>query len=119
MSKGNITPDPKTAHPFLVPAQDSKCVRHEDRCQDLAHTRKGFREGRHLWEVTVESEGNGAVGVAKKSVWRKGLVRLRTEGGIWTVGNYGSHDRSSIVPSQLPKFPSEKLRRICMLLDCV
>ncbi|XP_032997903.1 E3 ubiquitin-protein ligase TRIM11-like [Lacerta agilis] len=97
IQKANVTLDPDTAHPQLILSKDRKSVRRGDKEQDLPDNPErfnyrpyvlgceGFTAGRHFWEVSVESGEWWAVGVARKSVERKGFFPLNTEEGIWAV----------------------------------
>uniref|UniRef100_A0A8D2KW49 Uncharacterized protein n=1 Tax=Varanus komodoensis TaxID=61221 RepID=A0A8D2KW49_VARKO len=96
----NVTLNPHTAHPKLVLSEDRKIVRIEERPQKLPNNQErfdkqqfvlgqeGFAEGKHFWEVHVGSGGDWAVGVARKSMRRKGRVELCPEQGIWAVRYY-------------------------------
>ncbi|XP_078244508.1 zinc finger protein RFP isoform X2 [Pogona vitticeps] len=131
LHKANVTLDPKTASPRLALSEDCKSVRHEFRWQDVEDHperfnfspfvlgQEGFTAGRHYWEVTVESGGNWAVGVARKSVWRKGHVGLNTKEGIWAAGKWKScNDVGSSDPPQSFVSLSGKPRRIRVSLKC-
>ncbi|XP_048345364.1 uncharacterized protein LOC125428774 isoform X1 [Sphaerodactylus townsendi] len=101
----NVTLDIDTANPLLLLSEDLKSVRRWNRMQYWPDNAKrfdivscvlgceGFTSGRHSWEVEVEVEkeqvvgGLGwAVGVARESVRRKGLVYACPREGIWVVG---------------------------------
>ncbi|XP_066471766.1 E3 ubiquitin-protein ligase TRIM7-like [Tiliqua scincoides] len=125
-----VTLDPDTAHPRLVLSEDCKSVRREDECQDLpdnperfdSHAfvlgREGFTAARHFCEVTVGGEGWWAVGVARRSVRRKGELSISPEEGIWAVGKRGGQyvvfNDSAYTPLSL----SQKLKKIRVTLDC-
>ncbi|XP_054667737.1 butyrophilin subfamily 3 member A2-like [Grus americana] len=126
-----VTLDPKSAHPELVLSADGRSVRRGRARQDLPNTserfdtrccvlgRKGFREGRHCWEVEVKGEVGGdswwAVGVARDSVNRKGDMNLSPEGGIWGVEDLnGQFESLTSSPTSLGRAP----RRLWVCLDC-
>uniref|UniRef100_A0A670HP22 Zinc finger protein RFP-like n=1 Tax=Podarcis muralis TaxID=64176 RepID=A0A670HP22_PODMU len=99
--KANVTLDPDTAHPQLILSEDQKSLSRGDKPQALPDNperfryrpcvlgREGFTAGRHFWEVTVESGELWALGVARKSVERKGYFNFSPEGGIWAVEKWG------------------------------
>nr|XP_028572536.1 E3 ubiquitin-protein ligase TRIM7-like [Podarcis muralis] len=106
--KANVTLDPDTAHPELILSKDGKSVMHGDkpqalpdhperfRCDPCVLGREGFTAGRHFWEVTVGS-GGGSVGVARKSVGRKGCLPFRPE-----EGNLGGKYQAFTSPEPSP-----------------
>uniref|UniRef100_A0A670IRF5 Zinc finger protein RFP-like n=1 Tax=Podarcis muralis TaxID=64176 RepID=A0A670IRF5_PODMU len=114
--KANVTLDPDTAHLYLILSEDQKSVRwggkpqalpdHPERfrCCFCVLGREGFTAGRHFWEVTVGS-GGGSVGVARKSVRRKGCLPFRPEEGIWLVRNLGGKGMSLFFPRPSPDNP--------------
>ncbi|XP_068519989.1 butyrophilin subfamily 1 member A1-like [Anas acuta] len=128
-----VTLDPDTAHPQLVLSQDNCSVRWESEWQQVPDTperfnyrwcvlgREEFREGRHCWLVEVEGErlknSRWAVGVARKSVKRKGHFKRSPEEGIWAVEYYEGQLKSLTsprTPLSLSPFPT----RIWVCLDC-
>uniref|UniRef100_A0A670HXM8 Tripartite motif containing 39 n=1 Tax=Podarcis muralis TaxID=64176 RepID=A0A670HXM8_PODMU len=121
----NVTLDPDTANPYLILSEDRKSVREGDFYQDLPDNPErfdthgfvlgceGFTSGRHFWEVTVGREEGWGVGVARKSVKRKGVVSFDATEGIWCFGNWVfGYD-----PHEAP-VPSEKPKRIRVALNC-
>ncbi|CAI5768393.1 finger RFP-like [Podarcis lilfordi] len=133
----NVTLDPDTAHPKLILSEDGKSVRWGEKPQALPDNperfrryscvlgREGFTTGSHFWEVTVKSGEYWALGVARKSVERKGSFSLSfldfcpcPEGGIWAVGKSGGKYWAYSSPFPSPLSLSEEPRRIRVTLDC-
>ncbi|XP_062978482.1 zinc finger protein RFP-like [Elgaria multicarinata webbii] len=130
MKATNVTLDPDTANPSLILSDGHKSVRRGDKRQDLPNNperfehlafvlgREGFTAGRHFWEVSVGSEEDWAVGVARESVRRKGWIDFSPEEGIWVVrycrGVYKAHNPPDYPPLSL----SGELKRIRVSLNC-
>ncbi|XP_065419964.1 butyrophilin subfamily 1 member A1-like [Chrysemys picta bellii] len=125
----NVTLDPDTAQPHLVLSEDRKRVRWGDTRQQLPNNPErfdylpyvlgceGFTSGRHCWEVDVGSGPYWAVGVARESVERKGVINRSSKAGIWALEWYCGQFRALTFPATpLPQgwFPS----RIRVCLDC-
>ncbi|XP_060094570.1 E3 ubiquitin-protein ligase TRIM7-like [Heteronotia binoei] len=108
LQKANVTLDPDTAHPRLILSEDQKSVQAGLKTQALPHNperfdgeyivlgREGFTGGCHFWEVLVRSEEAWAVGVARKSVRRKGTFILNPDEGIWKAGKWGGSYKVSV-----------------------
>ncbi|XP_060126736.1 tripartite motif-containing protein 10-like isoform X1 [Zootoca vivipara] len=120
LQRANVTLDPDTAHPSLILSEDQKSVRKRDKPQALPTNperfndqpcvlgREGFTTGRHFWEVDVESKEGWAVGVARKSVERKGLVYKRMGPGIWACAVVVARE-SVRRKGYLPIWPEEEI----------
>ncbi|XP_053235630.1 zinc finger protein RFP-like [Podarcis raffonei] len=129
IQKANVTLDPDTAHPRLILSEDRKSVRRGEKPQALPDNperfsdwpyvlgREGFTAGRHFWEVNVGSKGWWDVGVARKSVRRKGSFPLFPERGVWAVGKRGEKYLACTSPISSPLSLSEEPRRIRVTLD--
>ncbi|XP_007445179.1 butyrophilin subfamily 2 member A2-like [Python bivittatus] len=130
LQKANVVLDPDTAHPELYVSKDRRSIREgfEDKRRRKNPKRfeeceyvlgcQGFSTGRHFWEVTIETEGQWAVGIAKQSVNRKGSSDLCPEEGIWEIGNWaGKYDTN--FPPKCPEVPLTKNpKKIRVSLNC-
>nr|XP_028576162.1 zinc finger protein RFP-like isoform X2 [Podarcis muralis] len=129
IQKANVTLDPDTAHPELILSEDRKSLSRGDKPQALPDNPErfsdwpcvlgceGFTAGRHFWEVTVESGEEWALGVARKSVERKGIFPLRPERGIRAVEKWGGEYWACTSPHSPPLSLREKPRSIRVTLD--
>lgn len=79
--------------------------------------REGFTSGHHFWEVTVGSEEGWAVGVARKSVKRKGNLSVDPWCGIWAVENCGGVCRAPTGPWEFSWFSGVEPKRIRVCLN--
>ncbi|XP_062978485.1 zinc finger protein RFP-like isoform X2 [Elgaria multicarinata webbii] len=127
--KANVTLDPDTANPILILSEDHKSMRWRDKLQDLPNNperfdrhpsvlgREGFTAGRHFWEVSVGSEVNWAVGVARESVRRKGKIDFSPKEGIWVVRYCGGVYKASDPPHYPRLSLSGELKKIRVSLN--
>nr|XP_034963630.1 tripartite motif-containing protein 10-like isoform X2 [Zootoca vivipara] len=127
--RANVTLDPDTAHPDLILSEDQKSVRKRDKPQVLPENperfdywpcvlgREGFTTGRHFWEVDVGRKEGWSVGVARKSMRRKGRVSSRPKGGIWAVEKWLGKYWAFTSPYDSLLSLSEEPRRIRVTLD--
>ncbi|CAI5768162.1 E3 ubiquitin-protein ligase TRIM7-like [Podarcis lilfordi] len=125
LQKENVTLDPDTANPWLILPEDRKSVRRGKVYQDLPDNPErfdthgfvlgceGFTAGRHFWEVIVGREERWGVGVARKSVKRKGILSFGPIEGIWGFGKWDG----GYVPLKAP-VPREEPKRIRVALNC-
>ncbi|XP_035462834.1 zinc finger protein RFP isoform X1 [Scophthalmus maximus] len=91
----DVTLDPDTAHPRLILSDDMKSVKCGERHQLLPDNperfdrvvcvlgRNAISSGRHYWEVEVGGKTDWDLGVARKSVNRKGKVDVTPVNGYW------------------------------------
>uniref|UniRef100_A0A8C3SZF7 Zinc finger protein RFP-like n=1 Tax=Chelydra serpentina TaxID=8475 RepID=A0A8C3SZF7_CHESE len=77
---------------------------------------KGFTSGRHCWDVEVGDGGRWAVGVARESLRRKGVIDFNPGGGIWAVERCLDQYQALTSPES-PLSLSRNPRRIRVSLD--
>ncbi|XP_034613302.1 butyrophilin subfamily 2 member A1-like [Trachemys scripta elegans] len=94
----DITLNPDTAHPNLSISEDKKKITHETQPKTVLATperfdstvsvlgSEGFSDGKHYWEVDVRSSNDWDLGVAVKSIERKGKLFLSPKEGFWDLG---------------------------------
>uniref|UniRef100_K7F3L6 Uncharacterized protein n=1 Tax=Pelodiscus sinensis TaxID=13735 RepID=K7F3L6_PELSI len=124
-----VTLDPKTANPKLILSSDRRSMQLGDEQKDLPSTcerfdtdpcvlaSEGFSSGQYYWEVEVGDAGGWAVGVASKSVKRKGPLYLKPEHGFWTVElHMGKYWALGTCLARVHS--SKRLRRVGIYLDC-
>ncbi|XP_006631733.1 zinc-binding protein A33-like [Lepisosteus oculatus] len=93
-----VTLDPNTGHPLLLLSKDLTTLRVctvrwqlPDNPERFDYSTcvlgsEGFTSGRHCWDIEVGQNTHWALGVAKKSLNRKGSITLSPERGIWAIG---------------------------------
>nr|ALP32482.1 B-BTN2 [Nipponia nippon] len=123
-----VTLDPDTANARLVLSRDRRAGRGTDAGQDLPPTPqrfdasgcvlgcRGFTAGSHCWEVEVARGRTWALGVARRSLPRKGWLEFRPEKGIWAMGWCGNRYRAFTSP--ITTFPATgETGRVWVALD--
>uniref|UniRef100_A0A182C6D0 Ohanin n=1 Tax=Phalotris mertensi TaxID=1260334 RepID=A0A182C6D0_9SAUR len=97
-NKADVTFDSNTAFESLVVSPDKKTVKNVGASQVVPDNPErfnsspcvlgspGFRSGKHFFEVKYGTQREWAVGLAGKSVKRKGYLRLVPEERIWQRG---------------------------------
>uniref|UniRef100_A0A098LWX5 Vespryn n=1 Tax=Opheodrys aestivus TaxID=186591 RepID=A0A098LWX5_9SAUR len=97
-NKADVTFDSNTAFESLVVSPDKKTVENVGVPQVVPDNPErfnsspcvlgspGFRSGKHFFEVKYGTQREWAVGIARKSVKRKGYLRLVPEEWIWQKG---------------------------------
>ncbi|XP_060094067.1 E3 ubiquitin-protein ligase TRIM7-like [Heteronotia binoei] len=125
----NVKLDPDTAYPKLILSEDQKSVRLGEAAQTLPNNPErfdkfgailgleGFIAGRHFWEISVGSEEEWMVGVARKSMRRKGDLTFNSEGGMWAVGKWRGLYRASFKGLHPPLTMSGEVKRIRVCLN--
>ncbi|XP_039365714.1 butyrophilin subfamily 1 member A1-like [Mauremys reevesii] len=96
----DITLNPATAHPNLSISEVKKFT-HKPEPQKVPPAperfdstvcvlgSEGFSSGKHYWEVEVVSSTDWDLGVARKSIQRKGKLSLSPKEGFWALGLSG------------------------------
>ncbi|XP_059827061.1 nuclear factor 7, brain-like [Hypanus sabinus] len=115
----SVTLDVETANPELEVSEDRKSVRRSGTRRNLPDTGKrftnwacvvgseGFTSRRHYWEVEVTGNRNWCLGVAAKSVKRKGGVRPSPETGFWIIGRF--NDEMKVLNSTVSCLPADPI----------
>ncbi|KAG6922061.1 butyrophilin subfamily 1 member A1, partial [Chelydra serpentina] len=117
----DITLNPDTAHPNLSIAGNKKSLKHEAQPQQVKQNperfysivcvlgSEGFSSGKHYWEVEVGSSTDWDLGVARKSIERKGKLFLSPKEEFWTLGLSGkdywakTHPWTRVMVQKKPK----------------
>ncbi|XP_047434380.1 zinc-binding protein A33-like [Mugil cephalus] len=93
----DVTLDPDTANPHLILSDDGKQVTHRDVRKKRPDNperfstcicvlgKKSFSSGRFYFQVQVKGKTDWDLGVARKSINRKGDIKLSPQNGYWTV----------------------------------
>ncbi|XP_037622456.1 LOW QUALITY PROTEIN: E3 ubiquitin-protein ligase TRIM21-like [Sebastes umbrosus] len=93
----DVTLDSDTANPNLILSDDGKQVNCGDVKKNLPdnperfHTcpnvlaKQSFSSGRFYYEVQVKGKTEWALGVARESINRKGIITLNPQNGYWTI----------------------------------
>ncbi|XP_075770413.1 putative butyrophilin subfamily 2 member A3 isoform X2 [Pelodiscus sinensis] len=97
----NIILDAVTAHPNLSISSNKKSFTHEAQPQNVPPNperfdasvcvlgSERFSSGKHYWEVDVENSTEWDLGVARKSIQRKGKLSLSPKEGFWALSLNG------------------------------
>ncbi|KAI2662800.1 Erythroid membrane-associated protein [Labeo rohita] len=93
----DVTLDPDTAHQYLILSEDGKQVRRGEKKQNVPDNperfdkcgnvlgKQAFSSGRFYFEVLVKGKTDWDIGVARKSITRKGKITLSPQNGYWTL----------------------------------
>ncbi|XP_078501896.1 E3 ubiquitin-protein ligase TRIM39-like isoform X1 [Lissotriton helveticus] len=124
--------DPETAHPSIIVSDDLKNATCMLENEDLPNTPKrfdtspcvlgteGFTVDIHFWHVEVDfSSSIWALGVATKSVRRKGPLYLTPEEGVWALEFDQDHFQIHTSPESWDQLPHHgNVSCIGVFLDC-
>ncbi|KAK5865497.1 hypothetical protein PBY51_019763 [Eleginops maclovinus] len=118
----NVTLDPQTAHPELILTPDRKQVSHGDVRKNLPDNPERFSHynfvlgeqsftagfpGRFYYEVQVQGKPKWNFGVVRKSINRKGEVKMKPREGYWTICLRGNEYKALDDPSVLLSLKSQ------------
>ncbi|CAL1602540.1 unnamed protein product [Knipowitschia caucasica] len=125
----DITLDPNTAHPRLVVSLDGKQVFCGERHHPVPDSperfdrvvcalgREGFDCGRHYWEIEVGSKTDWDLGVASRSVVRKGKITVSPAHGYWFLSLRDNVDYAFRTEPSTALTVSQRPSRIGVFLD--
>lgn len=125
----DVTLDPDTAHPSLVLSDDGKQVHHSLGRENLEDNPKRFNpsccvlakqcfsSGKFYFETQVLGKTRWALGVAKESIKRKGILSLCPENGHWTMWLKNGEEYAALVGSPLPLTLKSKLLKVGVFVD--
>ncbi|KAM9792254.1 E3 ubiquitin-protein ligase TRIM21-like [Neosynchiropus ocellatus] len=126
----DITLDPHTAHPRLVVSLDGKQVYCGERHQAVPDNperfdrvvcvlaREGFSSGRHYWEVEVGSKTDWDLGVASRSISRKGKITVSPAHGYWFLSLRDRTDFAFRTEPSTNLTVNQRATRIGIYVDC-
>ncbi|KAG7235857.1 hypothetical protein INR49_002054 [Caranx melampygus] len=126
----DITLDHNTAHPRLIISADAKQVHCGDRHQLLPDNperfdrvvcvlgHQGFNSGRHYWEVQVGGKTDWDLGVACRSVNRKGKITVSPAHGYWFLSLRDRNDYAFRTEPSTSLTVNLRPSRIGVYVDC-
>lgn len=100
----DVTLDQDSAHPRLIISEDGKQVHCSDRYQLVPDTaerfdrvvcvlgRQGISSGCHYWEVVVGEKTDWDIGIASRSINRKGKITANPANGFWFLSLRDKHE---------------------------
>ncbi|XP_073693453.1 E3 ubiquitin-protein ligase TRIM39-like [Garra rufa] len=125
----DVTLDPDTAHPNLILSDDGKQVRHGDIKQKLPNNperfdcctcvlgKEGVSSGRFYFEVQVKGKAKWDLGVARKSINRKGKVTVNPQDGYRVVGLWNENEYWTSTDSYVSLSLSVKPQKVGVFVD--
>ncbi|KAL0190165.1 hypothetical protein M9458_012863, partial [Cirrhinus mrigala] len=121
--------DPDTARPYLILSDDGKQVKCGDIKQKLPDKperfdtcpcvlgKEGFSSGRFYFEVQVKGKTEWDLGVARKSINRKGDITLSPSNGYWTVWLRNGNEYKACEDSSVSLSVRVKPQRVGVFVD--
>ncbi|XP_072526158.1 E3 ubiquitin-protein ligase TRIM39 [Salminus brasiliensis] len=125
----DVTLDRNTAHPRLIISEDSKQVFCSDRYHTVADTperfdrvvcvlgHQGFNSGRHYWEVLVGEKTDWDLGIARRSINRKGKISVSPANGYWFLSLRDNNEYAFRTDPSTPISLNPKPQKIGIYVD--
>ncbi|KAM9449991.1 E3 ubiquitin-protein ligase TRIM39 [Clarias gariepinus] len=125
----DVTLDRDSAHPRLMISEDCKQVYCSDRHQAVMDTPErfdrvvcvlgcqGFSSGRHYWEVYVGEKTDWDLGVANRSVNRKGKISVSPANGYWLLSLRENNEFAFRASPSMPIYPNPKPQKVGIYID--
>ncbi|XP_073692742.1 butyrophilin subfamily 1 member A1-like [Garra rufa] len=126
----DVTLDPDTAHQHLILSDDGKQVRRGEKKQNVPDNperfdkcgnvlgKQGFSSGRFYFEVQVKGKTDWDIGVAKKSITRKGKITLSPQNGYWTLRLRNGNQYSACAGPTVSVSLKVKPQKVGVFVDC-
>ncbi|XP_030066398.1 zinc-binding protein A33 isoform X2 [Microcaecilia unicolor] len=123
-----VTLDPKTNHPNLILSKNLTSVKmgepEEVQNSPLRFNKsicvlgsKGFSTGKHYWEVQVKDKTGWDVGLAKESVNRQEIVKVKPRNGYWAIWLRKGHEIRALDSPSIVLALKTKPQKIGVYLD--
>ncbi|XP_026879438.2 E3 ubiquitin-protein ligase TRIM39 [Electrophorus electricus] len=125
----DVTLDRDSAHPRLLISEDCKKVHCSDRYYAVADIperfdrvvcvlgQQGFSSGRHYWEVQVGEKTDWDLGVASRSINRKGKISVCPANGYWFLSLRDKHEYVFRTDPPTPISINLKPQKIAIYVD--
>ncbi|TRY99508.1 hypothetical protein DNTS_020817 [Danionella cerebrum] len=125
----DVTLDRDSAHPRLIISEDGKQVHCSDRYQMVPDTlerfdrvvcvlgRQGISTGCHHWEVVVGEKTDWDLGIASRSINRKGKIAANPANGFWFLSLRDKFEYVFRTEPATPIVVTPKPNRIGMYVD--
>ncbi|XP_691507.2 E3 ubiquitin-protein ligase TRIM21 [Danio rerio] len=125
----DVTLDKDSAHPRLVISEDGKQVLCSDRYQNVPDTlerfdrvvcvlgRQGINSGCHYWEVLVSDKTDWDLGIAARTINRKGKIAANPANGFWFLSLRDKQDYVFRTEPSTPIIVNPKPQRITVSVD--
>ncbi|XP_054460057.1 E3 ubiquitin-protein ligase TRIM21-like [Anoplopoma fimbria] len=125
----DVTLDPDTANPKLILSDDGKHVKHGDVKKNLPDNPERFSHynfvlgkqsvssGRFYFEVQVKGKPKWNLGVASKSVHRKGLITMTPEYGYWSIWLRNGNEYKAFACPSLRLFLKSRPQKVGVFVD--